>query len=126
MGWVPTLDTAPESATQMPDIDNSGTDFFDAVPVASEDHISWWVQVSVNFPTTPTDNAIVKVFVTLDEASEQWDSKNHPYDEAAILNSDDPAVATFKFDAPKFRVSVESTGTTNLLIADMKYREFTT
>jgi hypothetical protein len=31
------------------------------------------VQVSVDFPSSPTDHAIVAVYTTLDDASEVWD-----------------------------------------------------
>jgi hypothetical protein len=79
-------------------------------------------QVAVDFPTTPTDNAIVSVYATLDDSSEDWDEI--PYMSFVIDNSEDTSDVSFLVSGVyKFRVGVkQDTGTTNLTSADMNHR----
>jgi hypothetical protein len=46
--------------------------FFDQVPTLNPRETAH-VQVSVDFPTSPTDHAIVAVYSTLDDTTEVWD-----------------------------------------------------
>lgn len=79
-------------------------------------------QVEVNFPTTPTDDAIVAVYGTLDTTSENWDDT--PLMEFTLSNAIDPNARSFVISGVyKFRVGVRRTGTTDTLTsADMSHR----
>jgi hypothetical protein len=65
MAWG--SDTA---ATQLTGITTE--QFFDQVPTLNPRETAH-VQVSVDFPGSPTDHAIVAVYTTLDDTSEVWD-----------------------------------------------------
>lgn len=79
-------------------------------------------QVDVNFPTTPTDNALVAVYATLDDSSENWDDT--PLFEFSIDNGIDPNAVSFVVSGVyKFRVGVRRDGTTDTIpSADMSHR----
>lgn len=81
------------------------------------------VQVSVDFPTTPTDDAIVGCYATLDDTSEVWDVV--PFYEARLRNDNDPNRLTLAVrDVYKFRVGVRRSGSTDTLTsADLSYRK---
>jgi hypothetical protein len=51
------------------------------------------VQVSVDFPSSPTDHAIVAVYTTLDDSSEVWDVI--PMMEFLLENTTDPNRISF-------------------------------
>ena len=64
------------------------------------------MQVSVDFPGSPTDHAIIAVYTTLDDSSEVWDLI--PMMEFLIENTIDPNRISFLVTGVyKFRVGVE-------------------
>ena len=79
-------------------------------------------QVSVNFPTSPTDHAIVEVFTTLDASTETWDDT--PHLAFLVSNAIDPNEVSFTVTGVyKFRVGVRRSGSTDTLTsADLSYR----
>ena len=79
-------------------------------------------QVTVDFPTSPTDDAIVSVYSTLDASTEVWDIR--PYLQFRLGNGDDPNRVSFLVrDVYKFRVGVKRTGSTDTITsADMSHR----
>ena len=79
-------------------------------------------QVTVDFPSTPTDNAIISVYTTLDASSEDWDEI--PYMSFVIDNANDTDDVSFLVSGVyKFRVGVKRDGTTDTLTsADMNHR----
>lgn len=79
-------------------------------------------QVDVNFPGTPTDDAIVAVYGTLDDTSENWDDS--PVMELTITNDQDPHAVSFLVEGLyKFRVGLRRSGTTDTLTSgDMASR----
>ena len=78
------------------------------------------VTVDVDFPTTPTDNAIVAVYGSLDGTN--YDDQ--PVFEFAVLNTNDPAQVSFIVSGYyQFQVGVRRSGTTDTLTsADLTYR----
>ncbi len=110
---------AKTSATQLVNITTE--QFFDQTPSLNPGE-SAHVQVQVDFPATPTDNAIVAVYTTLDTATEDWDEI--PFLEFLIENSNDLADVSFVVsDVFKFRVGVRRDGSTDTLVsADMSFR----
>lgn len=80
------------------------------------------VEVEVNFPATPTDDAIVKVYGTLDASSENWDDT--PIMQFRIDNGIDPNKLSFLISGIyKYRIGVQRSGSTDTLTsADMAYR----
>ena len=85
MAWG--SDTA---ATQLTGITTE--QFFDQVPTLNPRETAH-VQVSVDFPGSPTDHAIVAIYTTLDDASEVWDLI--PMMEFLIENTTDPNRISF-------------------------------
>lgn len=80
-------------------------------------------QVDVNFPVSPTDNAIIAVYATLDTTTENWDDT--PILEFTIDNALDPNAVSFTVGPGifKFRVGVRRDGTTDTITsADMSHR----
>lgn len=107
------------SATQLTSI--TTIQYFDSVPTL--DPGEWaHVQVDVNFPATPTDHAVVQVFTTLDDSSENWDDT--PLHEFQIDKGTDPNAVSFLVSGVyKFRVGVKRSGSTDTLTsADLAYR----
>lgn len=80
-------------------------------------------QVDVNFPASPTDDAIVEVFTTLDASSENWDDT--PFLSQRVSRLTDPnAVSFLVADVYKFRVGIRRSGTTDTITsADFAYRK---
>lgn len=78
------------------------------------------VQVDVNFPASPTDNAIVAVYARQDGSN--FDIE--PFMEFEIDNGNDPSRVTFIVkDVFEFRVGVRRSGTTDTITdADMDSR----
>jgi hypothetical protein len=85
MAWG--SDTA---ATQLTSITTE--QFFDQVPTHNPRETAH-VQVSVDFPSSPTDHVIIAVYTTLDDASEVWDLI--PMMEFLIENAADPNRISF-------------------------------
>ena len=81
------------------------------------------VQVTADFPSTPTDHAVVSVYSTLDDSSEVWDLM--PFQQFVIHNANDPNIASFIVTGVyKFRVGVMRTGSTDTITdADLSYRK---
>ena len=80
------------------------------------------LQVTVDFPTTPTDNAIMSVYTTLDDTSEDWDEI--AFMSFTIDNAEDTSDVSFLVSGVyKFRVGVQRDGSTDTLTsADMNSR----
>ena len=114
MAWA-----AKDGATQLTSITTE--QFFDDTPSLNPGETAH-IQVEVNFPTTPTDNAIVSVYTTLDDSSEDWDEI--PFQRFTIDNSEDLSEVSFVVAGVyKFRVGVKRDGTTDTLTdADMDNR----
>lgn len=110
---------AKDSATTLSSI-GATYSYFDDTPALNPGE-SAHVQVSVDFPTTPTDDAIVAVFTTLDASTEDWDEI--PFMTFLIDNAEDTSDVSFIVSGVyKFRVGVKRTGTTDTLSADMSHR----
>ncbi len=79
-------------------------------------------QVTVNFPTSPTDNAIVEVFTTLDASTETWDDT--AFMAFLVDRGIDPNDVSFTVSGVyRFRIGVRRSGSTDTLTsADLAYR----
>ena len=110
---------ADTSATQLTSITTE--QFFDATPQLNPRETAH-VQVSVDFPVTPTDHLIVAVYTTLDVSSEVWDII--PMMEFLLENTSDPNRISFLVTGVyKFRVGVRRSGSTDTITsADLSYR----
>ena len=110
---------ASDTSTQLTSI--TTVQYFDDTPQIPEASVAH-CQVEVNFPGSPTDDALIRVDTTLDASTEVWDVE--PYAQYFLSNSDDPNRLSFVVtDVYKFRVGVERSGTTDTLTsADFKYR----
>lgn len=75
------------------------------------------IQVKVDFPSTPTDHALVSVYATMDSSSEVSDTSNTPlFGAFQIPNSPDPGIATYVIRGVyKFRVGLKRSGSTDTL-----------
>jgi hypothetical protein len=115
MAWG--SDTA---ATQLTSITTE--QFFDQAPTLNPRETTH-VQVSVDFPGSPTDHAIVAVYTTLDDASEVWDLI--PMMEFLIENTTDPNRISFLVTGVyRFRVGVRRSGSTDTITsADLSLRK---
>jgi hypothetical protein len=81
------------------------------------------VQVSVDFPTSPTDHAIVAVYTTLDDTSEVFDLI--PMMEFLIENTTGPNRISFLVTGVyKFRAGSRRSGSTDTIArADLSLRK---
>jgi hypothetical protein len=81
------------------------------------------VQVSVDFPGSPTHHAIVAAYTTLDYTAEVWDLI--PMMEFLIENTTDPNRISFlETGVYKFRVGVRRSGSTDTITsADLSLRK---
>lgn len=107
------------AATQLTSITTE--QFFDVTPTLNPGE-SFHCQVEVDFPTTPTDNAIVSVYSTLDDSSENWDDT--PLMQFLVDKDTDPNALSFIVSGVyKFRVGVQRDGSTDTITsADMSVR----
>ena len=80
------------------------------------------MQVSIDFPGSPTDHAIIAVYTTLDDTSEVWDLI--PMMEFLIENTTAPNRISFLVTGVyKFRVGVRRSGSTDTITsADLSLR----
>lgn len=115
---------ADTAATQLTSITTE--QFFDQTPTAGAQHEFFHVQIDVDFPASPTDNLIVAVYGTLDDATENWDDT--AFMEFEIDNGTDPNAVSFNIAGLyRFRIGVRRSGTTDTITsADMSFREKTT
>jgi hypothetical protein len=115
MAWG--SDTA---ATQLMSI--TSEQFFNQVPTLNPRETAH-CQVSIDFPSSPTDHAIVAVYTTLDDTSEVWDLI--PMREFLIENTTDPNRISFLVTGVyKFRVGVWRSGSTDTITsADLSLRK---
>ena len=107
------------NATQLTGITTE--QFFDQTPTLNPGE-TLHVEVEVDFPTTPTDDAIVSVYGTLDASTENWDDT--PIMQFTIDSGTDPHKVSFLVSGfYKFRAGVQRSGSTDTLTsADMSYR----
>ena len=96
--------------------------FFNQVPTLNPRETAH-VQVSVDFPSSPTDHLLVAVYTTLDDTSEVWDII--PMMEFLLENTTDPNRISFLVTGVyKFRVGVRRSGSTDTIkSADLSYRK---
>lgn len=80
------------------------------------------VEVIANFPATPTDDALVSVYGTLDDSTEDWDDT--PLFQFTISKDTDPNKVSFVVSSVyKFRVGIQRDGSTDTITdADMNHR----
>jgi hypothetical protein len=114
MAWA-----AKNSSTQLTSITTE--QFFDDL-VTLNPREAAHCQVDVNFPATPTDNAIVSVYTTLDASSENWDDT--PIAQFVVDKGTDPNAVSFTIiGVYKFRVGVKRSGSTDTIAsADFAFR----
>jgi hypothetical protein len=107
-------------ATQLTSITTE--QFFNQVPTLNPRETAH-VQVSVDFPSSPTDHAIVAVYTTFDDTSEVWDLV--PIMEFLIENTTDPNRISFLVTGVyKFRVGVRRSGSRDTITsADLSLRK---
>jgi hypothetical protein len=75
------------------------------------------VQVQADFPGSPTDNLVVKVYTTQDSSAETWD--NQTAAGLTLMNTLDPAVRSFPVSGCKrFKIGVVRDGTTDTITVD--------
>lgn len=81
------------------------------------------VQVDVDFPTTPVDDAIVSVYATTDASTPNYDDT--PYQQFRVSRLIDPNAASFIVsDVYGFRIGIARSGSTNTITtADCAYRK---
>ncbi len=110
---------AKTSATTLSSI-TSTEQFFDTL-VSLNPGEEAHVQVAVDFPLNPADDAVFSVYSTLDTATETWD--NVPVMQFTVSNALDPSQVSFLVRGVfKFRVGVKNSGTETLASADLSYR----
>jgi hypothetical protein len=108
------------AATQLSSITTE--QFFDQVPTLNPRETAH-VQVSVDFPSSPTDHAIAAMYTTLDDTSEVW--ALIPMMEFLIENTTDTNRISFLVTSDyKFRVGVRRSGATDMITsADLSLRK---
>lgn len=113
MTWGTVVD-----ATQLTSI--TTIQYFNVTPSLGERELAH-IQVVVDFPSTPTDHAILEVFSTLDDSSYVWDTT--PLFAFRLANSPDPGIISFFVKGVyRFRIGVRRSGTTDTLTtADLSY-----
>jgi hypothetical protein len=115
MAWG--SDTA---ATQLSSITTE--QFFDQVPTLNPRETAH-LQISIDFPGSPTDHAIVAVYTTLDDTSEVFDLI--PMMEFLLENTTDPNRISFLVTGIyTFRIGVRRSGSTDTITsADLSLRK---
>lgn len=106
------------AATQLTSI--TSEQFFDQTPTLTPGE-TVHVQVSVDFPSSPTDDAIVSIYASLDGT----DYDLTPRVQLRLLRMIDPnRVSVTLTGMYQFRVGVKRSGTTDTLTsADMSFRK---
>lgn len=109
-----------QTATQLTSITTE--QFFDQTPSLNPRELCH-VQIEIDFPASPTDDAVVSLYGTLDDSSENWDDT--PFRQLAISKDTDPNAVSFTVGGVyKFRVGVKRSGTTDTITsADMAFRK---
>lgn len=95
--------------------------FFDAVTLNPGELAH--CEVEIDFPASPTDEATISLYGTLDDSSENWDDT--PIWSQNIGNGIDPNKISFPVSGLyKFRIGVQRDGSTDTITsADMSYRK---
>lgn len=95
--------------------------FFSQTPQLAPNEMAH-VEVQADPPATPTDDLLVKVYATLDDATENWDDT--PIMEFTIDKDTDPNKVSFRVPPGvyKFRVGVQRDGSTDSYTVDMSHR----
>lgn len=107
-----------EQATQLTSVTDT-EQFFDDKPTLDPNQCAH-VQVEVDFPATPTDNAIVSLYGAVEATPDYSDI---PLDSFEIENDTDPARVDILVPPgiKRFRIGVKATGATDSLTADMDH-----
>jgi len=80
------------------------------------------VQVTADFPVTPTDNLIIRVYTTLDDTSETWD--NTSVYSFSLSKAIDPGAVTFIISQVyRFKVVLIRDGSTDTITCSVFYRK---
>lgn len=110
---------ADTASTQLTNVTTE--QFFSQTPQLNPGELAH-CQVDVNFPVSPTDDAVIAVYGTLDATAENWDDT--PILEFIIDNGTDPSAKSFLVSGVyKFRVGVRRSGSTDTITsADMSHR----
>jgi hypothetical protein len=108
-----------QAATQLTNITTE--QYFDAIVL--DNYAGVHVQIEVNFPGSPTDDAIIAVYTRVDGTN--WDVV--PLFEQTIDNGDDPSRVSFHLSGYyEFRVGIRRSGTTDTITsADQDSRRYT-
>jgi hypothetical protein len=112
MSWGP-----KQSATTEDDVTTER--LFDATPTLADEGLAH-CQVTVAFPPNPKDDAIVRVYATLDDGNGEWDTQLYA---EHLIEKVDGAVARISFTVSgvyRFRIGVQSAGT--LTSTDFSFR----
>lgn len=110
------------SKTSAPQLTSITTEQFFGATIALEPNQTAQVQVRADFPGSPTDHLEVRIYRTLDDSSEDWDTT--PADSFVLPNTNDPAQRSFMLSGGyRHRIGVRRTGTTDTITsADLSYR----
>jgi len=119
---MPTISRIFESNQAATQLTSITTEQFFSVEPTLDVYEGAVVQVSVNFPTSPTDNAIISVYA-------QQDGSNYdvvPFLQFTIDRANDPSRVTFVVkDVYKFRIGIKRSGSTDTITdADMSSRRW--
>jgi len=105
----------------MSDVSVAGTELFSSAVVLEDEEVAH-VQVKADFPGTPTDDLTVSVYGTLDESSENWDTKYHA--QYTIEKEIDPnSFSIVVKDLRKFRIGCVRSGSTDTITVNAYYRK---
>lgn len=105
------------NATQLTSI-NATEQFFSTKPTLQPNQAAH-CQVTIDFPTTPADDATVSVYATLDDTT--YDTT--PYMTMRVSKATDNNIVSFIVQGVyQFRVGVKGTSGMTITDADMSYR----
>jgi hypothetical protein len=112
MSW-----SAKQSATTGDDVTTER--LFDATPTLADDGLAH-CQVTVTFPPNPKDDAIIRVYATLDDDNGDWDTQLFGEHLIEKVHDDTARISFTVSGVYRFRIGVQSAGT--LVSADFSYR----
>lgn len=98
----------------------AGTELF-SDPVTTTTEEKSHVEVEADFPASPTDELIVNLYGTLDDASENWDDT--AFASFRIANDKDPNKESFTIENKyKWRLGFIRSGSTDTITVDAWHR----
>lgn len=100
----------------------AGTELFSSAVTLNPGELAH-CEVEANFPATPSDDLLVRVYGTLDATSESWD-ETPIYEFAIDKDLADPNKASFIVSGLyKFRLGFIRDGTSDTIVTDAWYRK---